>query len=273
MVVEKALRFGSGNHLVGVLSLATDVGNKRVGAILLNAGLVYRVGPNRLHVRMGRALAAAGISTLRMDQSGVGDSTSAQMQTSGSVVADVKAAVDLLEQQTGVDKIFVFGICAGAVNSYKASLEDARIRGVVLLDGYLYRTWKTYPHYILERLRRGINWRQLLDSSSREFMRRFRGSIAIGPAITFMTGSTPKSEYAAGLRLLSERGAVVSQIVSGDFLTHYSYADQFTDGFASYNLGSKVSADFFPEADHMFTAVRLQNQLIELVVSKALQVD
>ena len=58
--------------------------------VLLNAGIVHRVGPNRMHVLLARALAAAGISSLRFDMSGIGDSPSRPEATTPLEFGDVR---------------------------------------------------------------------------------------------------------------------------------------------------------------------------------------
>ncbi len=70
---ERAVVFGDPPDLVGVLTEPDGVCRDR-GVIILNAGIIHRVGPNRLHVRMARALASLGFPVLRFDFSGQGDS-------------------------------------------------------------------------------------------------------------------------------------------------------------------------------------------------------
>ncbi len=73
---EQAVNFGEKQSLVGIL---TDPQNEKgsniqVGAILLNSGILHRVGPGRTYVKMARELAALGFTVLRFDFSGIGDS-------------------------------------------------------------------------------------------------------------------------------------------------------------------------------------------------------
>ena len=42
--------------------------------VFLSAGLLHRVGPHGLHVRLARELAQMGFSSLRVDLAGTGDS-------------------------------------------------------------------------------------------------------------------------------------------------------------------------------------------------------
>lgn len=70
---EETCVFGSANPLVGIITHPEiDVGLPTV--ILLNAGLIHRIGPNRVYVRLARHLAGLGFQVLRFDLSGIGDS-------------------------------------------------------------------------------------------------------------------------------------------------------------------------------------------------------
>ena len=74
---ERAVLIGAQPGMVGVETrpLGNDGGERAaVAAILLGAGLVHRVGPNRLTVRLARRLAARGIASVRFDHRGIGDS-------------------------------------------------------------------------------------------------------------------------------------------------------------------------------------------------------
>ena len=48
---EQTLQFGPNNALVGTLA-STDNPPAGIGALLFNAGVVPRIGPNRLNVRI-----------------------------------------------------------------------------------------------------------------------------------------------------------------------------------------------------------------------------
>ena len=72
---EKAVRFGSSASLVGVVTEAATgtAAADRPAFLFLNSGILHRVGSCRMHVRMARALSAAGFDCLRFDYSGIGD--------------------------------------------------------------------------------------------------------------------------------------------------------------------------------------------------------
>ena len=72
---EMTVLMGRHKSLVGTLPIvAISAVTAPPTVVLLNAGIVHRVGPNRMHVLLARALAAAGIPSLRFDMSGIGDS-------------------------------------------------------------------------------------------------------------------------------------------------------------------------------------------------------
>ena len=124
-----------------------------LAALLFNAGVVPRIGPNRLNVRIARALAARGIPALRFDLSGRGDSAPARGMESyeQQAVADIRAAMNLLSERTGVSRFALMGICSGAENAFHAALADERVVGVTLMDSYHYPTLRTHFNRFRQR--------------------------------------------------------------------------------------------------------------------------
>ncbi|HHO68021.1 MAG TPA: alpha/beta hydrolase, partial [Gammaproteobacteria bacterium] len=71
---ERVVTFGPERNLVGVLTQPDQVRPDLPVLVFLNAGLLHRVGPYRMHVDLARQLAARGYASLRFDLSGRGDS-------------------------------------------------------------------------------------------------------------------------------------------------------------------------------------------------------
>src|SRR6185312_12807504 len=91
-----------------------SVAPPRRGVILLNAGAVGQIGPNRLHVVLARRLAAAGDLVLRLDVSGIGDSrvragAEENVVYSAHAIADVGMAVDWV-RRNGAAEVAVVGL-------------------------------------------------------------------------------------------------------------------------------------------------------------------
>lgn len=133
---ETAIRFGREHSLVGVLTLPEKPYATDVAILLLNAGLVHHVGPNRIYVRLARQLAAHGFTVLRFDLSGVGDSEVRYDNVSfeQGIVDDARQAMDELADLCGSKRFILIGHCSGAARSFVVSLNDVRVAGMVLLN-------------------------------------------------------------------------------------------------------------------------------------------
>ena len=75
--VERVYHFGPSDSLLGVVTLPPgdrlEASTRRPFVIILNAGLVHRVGPFRMTVELARQLAKRGLRVMRIDQAGLGD--------------------------------------------------------------------------------------------------------------------------------------------------------------------------------------------------------
>jgi alpha/beta superfamily hydrolase len=113
-----------------------QVSREQPVVILLNGGIIYRVGPNRLYVNVARALAGANFTNLRFDFSGIGDSTMGEAAGYSDVqMQDAIEAMDFLEKQTGARRFVLIGLCTGADVSIKAALADPRVVGIMAING------------------------------------------------------------------------------------------------------------------------------------------
>lgn len=131
---EEAQLFGKYESIIGI---TTDPETPNgTGVLLLNAGLIHRVGPNRLYVKLAREMAKMGFTVLRFDLSGIGDSKVRpdNLPFEKSNVDDTRQAMDYLQKTRGIEQFLLIGHCAGAVNSFWTSLEDTRVIGVGLLN-------------------------------------------------------------------------------------------------------------------------------------------
>lgn len=172
---QSVLNFGPKNGLTGILSLpavGVDVANdeNRPIAIILNAGVVHRSGPFRLHVDIAQRLAELGYSTLRLDLSGLGDSSVRTDIVEGQnrALLDVADAMDALEKKTGNDRFVLIGLCSGAYNAHQIALSDRRVVGCVMMDGLVYRTT---GHYIRTSVRRATSPRFVRNALRRRWLR------------------------------------------------------------------------------------------------------
>jgi pimeloyl-ACP methyl ester carboxylesterase len=134
---EQVIQFGPAHGLVGIVTNPANPPEQQLPAvILLNAGLLHRVGPNRLYVQIARALAAQGHMVLRFDFSGIGDSRprADHLPYNQSAPAEIREAMDWLSQHNGIQQFILIGHCAGAIFSLLVACEDTRVVGAALMN-------------------------------------------------------------------------------------------------------------------------------------------
>jgi hypothetical protein len=109
--------------------------------LLLNAGAVRRIGPNRTWVEASRRWAASGVPTLRVDVEGVGDSPGEEglyrddgAMYDPSLYAHVFAAMDFLQARGTAQRFVLAGLCASANWSVHCALRDERVSGLMLIN-------------------------------------------------------------------------------------------------------------------------------------------
>jgi pimeloyl-ACP methyl ester carboxylesterase len=285
---EEAILFGPENSLVGVL---TDAGKESadargVGVILLNPGILHRVGSGRVYVKIARELAALGFTAFRFDFSGIGDSKVRHdnLPFDQSSVDEAQSAMSLLEAKRGIRRFILFGGCSGARASFATACCDPRVVGAILTnfpvdaddDGNLNpdqgkrRDVHYYMNIALYDLQSWLkfltgraNYRGILGALSFRIRRRFGGG----------RESTPEWDlFRANLELVVGRGLRPVFVCSqGDVrLVHLREAggDQFK------KLCSQGKADLviIQGADHTFSSLFDQERLVKIICDKAGQI-
>jgi alpha-beta hydrolase superfamily lysophospholipase len=143
---EAPLRFGDARLGFGILTEPTaPVDRARPAIVIPNAGSAHHVGPNRLHVRLARALARAGFRCVRFDFPGLGDSVIDDAdrenvpypQDASRMVATV---LDALSDWSGTERFVLMGLCSGAHTAFHAALDldDVSIVESILINPLTY---------------------------------------------------------------------------------------------------------------------------------------
>jgi len=278
-VSERALTIaaGGGATLVGILSApASGIPRGLPVAIILNAGLIHRVGPHRLHVRLARRLAEAGIASLRLDLSGRGDSDARgdDLSFAQSGIVEVRAAIDHLEQSIGARRFVLLGICSGADTSGQVACLDPRVTGVVAIEGATYPTRKAMRRYYVRRLGRLDSWVNTLtgrNAIGRRLFGRCRkaalsGEAAVPLAPARAVGDEPRRAVGAALQMLVDRGVHIMTVFTGSTPV-YNYVGQVADAFPEVRFGDQLREMYYPRANHTFTRMPEQAVLIGDVVA------
>lgn len=275
---ELAVSFGPGKHLSGTLALPDDLAARPVGFIMLNAGVIHRIGPHRFNVRLARRLAEQGWPSLRFDLAGQGDSDNApQVQAfDRQIVADLRAAMDHLGRTAGIEHFVIAGICSGAHRGLAVAQEDSRVIGLWMLDGHAYPSsqtaaqrrlllWRRDP---LGTLRGWFGWpRRWLASRLARLPRRQDDDAP--SEIDFGRNTPPRDTFAAMLAKVDQRGGRVFIHHSGGMLATFSYARQFQDVFGNEPFASRVRCEFWPDVDHTLSTLAAQRRVIDAIAGWA----
>jgi pimeloyl-ACP methyl ester carboxylesterase len=137
---ETPLHFGRDARLIGIQCAPHPATADRAApaVIFINTGHHHRIGPNRMAVTLARRFATLGITSMRIDVSGLGDSPAWTGRHENEIYdkqacADVRAAIDCLEAQ-GYREVVLFGLCSGAFVAFYTALEDTRVASQVMVN-------------------------------------------------------------------------------------------------------------------------------------------
>ena len=263
-MLETALSLGSERNIVGVLTRPAGK-PRRVGLLVLNAGVLHHIGPHRLSVKLARHAAGNGYAALRFDLAGLGDSRTprAGVPHSEQALADMRAVMDDVQRSQGIDAFALFGICSGAEHAYAAALADERVAAIFMVDGYVYPTLKGRLIDLASRLR-GLTVTRIA-----------RRVLRLLPRAGSMDASRPEHEpepplrppppdrFAADMQQLVDRGVRIAMLFSVN--AQCSYADQMRDAFVRHRFMSRVACHHAPEMDHVITPLAAQERLLTLI--------
>lgn len=277
---EKAVRFGVGTPLLGILTEpAAGTALNGCGVVVLNSGLLHRVGPSRLHVQIARMLAPLGFVVLRFDFSGIGDSEARRdsLAFEESAVLETKEAMDFLASTKGAQAFTLWGLCSGADAAFLTAAADNRVTSVVQLDAWVYPTWQYKLRHYAPKLINATSWKNLLTGQTvfGPFFRRVFGSnqaSIVAPVDENVVVShyarefPPKSTVASKLQALLQRNVRLLYIYSGG-LPEINYENQFRDCFASFDLKNLVTVKYEPSADHIFSGLQHQRMVLDTTLA------
>lgn len=272
---ERAITVGKTPVLVGVLCEPSPPASKPGPlCLLVNAGLVHRVGPNRLYVQVARALANDGYRSCRVDLSSRGDSDARRDGISfiESSIAEVRAVMDHLEKTVGASEFVVMGICSGAINALQAAIVDSRVVGCVAIDAPAYPTTRYYLRHYRRRLFRADSWKNTLagrNALGRLLRARKPGEAArvdepFGEPYEDRPPRPPREEAERLLGSFTGRGGRILSIFSGSW-SSYNYPNQFRDAFPSVAASGRAQVFYFPDSDHTFTRLYNQRRLLATI--------
>ena len=279
---EHAFLFGESPALVGVLTdppgFVPHGASAPIGAILLNAGVIHRVGPSRLYVRLARDLAALGWVAARFDHSGIGDSPVRRdgLPFEESSLLEARAAMDSLQESRGIDRFVLMGLCSGAVTAFDAAGVDDRVVGVVMINPQGFDHSPEWNTYVVNRGDARRYWTQSVFSArswwnaltGRVDYKRLAGVLwrqASGPRGARQVVSSVVTRVGSDLQRLMHRGVRTFLVCSeGDEGIEYMNVILQQD-VRTMTSAVHLSVEILPGADHSLTLLGSQRRVVDVV--------
>jgi pimeloyl-ACP methyl ester carboxylesterase len=270
---EQAVLLGARRSLVGIITRPLAAHRSDAPAIvILNTGIVHRVGHHRMYVTLSRLLAANGRMVVRFDFSGIGDSEPRSDRLSPLIacLAEIKEVLDSLENTQRVSRFILVGLCSGADHAALYAHTDPRVVGLVLMDPTLPPTARYYFHYLIQRLSNLRSWISVISGRSglvrlmsahlRNRMRAQGGMEDLNLHNLQFSAHLAKCYRAAaarGIKMLSVFTSVSAR---------HTYQRQMIDAFPEASSHGALRLEFFPDSDHLFSAERERTRLYRVIM-------
>jgi hypothetical protein len=262
-VTEQSIQFGPGGGLVGTIAEAAAPERAAAGwgLVLSNAGLVHRVGPHRLNVKLARLAASRGVPSIRFDLSGRGDSGPGQRGNDhrSQAVSDIGCALTELERRAPVRRYMIFGVCSGADDGFAAAIREPRIAALVMFDPCVFATPRWRARLYLGKFRK---FGALGGLARLRELRAAQGWQDDAVRGNFGRPVPPIGAFADDLRTLCERGVSVRLVYSGSQLDRRDYETQCRMLLGRHDLAGRVGAEFLPDVDHVVTSLAAQQRVM-----------
>lgn len=296
-VSETLARIDTGTStLFGILTTPSgfDAGDERGGrpsVVMLNSGAVHHIGPNRLWVTLARYWAARGLTTLRLDLSGIGDSAARPGQPenidySAEASRDIADALTWLRGQQDVGSCHLLGLCSGAFHALKAAAAGHPMNSALIINPL------TYSWADCARLGKELNDYEILEQSTKyrkqiltlePWVRLVRGQLDLGTIRGVVTRRLRDSWAQSLSRLRRVFGGPPENVLSAELMAAIQCQIQlrfvFTVGDPGYDLlrrqtgrafdrlsqQGELSIDFVADANHTFTQLDSRERLIALL--------
>ena len=241
-VGEGLVRFGPGDALFGVATAPSSSASPTTAALILPTGIEPSSGYGDMWARFARTAATAGVSTLRMDWRGNGESLSAHggpenVSYAARRTDDVSEGIAWLRTRFPDARIVVMGLCSGGYYAVHARADGVDVDGVIAINPQLY--WQEgMPTQLqpadfapavemqladgLERaVRDGRKWLRLLRGgyARRDLVRAARGA-AVRHGISLRLGENRETSLGGRLPRLD-----LDRLFPGPTRTHLVFSD------------------------------------------------
>jgi pimeloyl-ACP methyl ester carboxylesterase len=270
---DKVVLLGERKSIVAIATQPAAAAEAvRPAIIILNTGIIHRVGHNRMYVTLARELAELGHTVLRLDQSGIGDSD-ARPDVLDPLLAglvDIKDAIDWLSSSKGVKSVILMGLCSGANHSVVYAGSDPRVVGTVLLDPSIPPTARYHLNDFGERLMRSETWKNLLLGKGRAWRLITRRSPKAAvedwapDQLSFKNPEIRAFVENAYARAVSGGNQLLA-IFTGGMKYQHNYRRQLLDAMPNVRFGNQLRIEYLARCDHTFMLATDRRWLFETV--------
>jgi alpha/beta superfamily hydrolase len=273
-MTEKIVQYGSNSELTGIITTPKDSSTKNSNAILLlNAGLIHKVGFNRFNTEFARLMSGSGFSSLRFDLHGIGDSAhhDGKNDYDKQVQIDIHDSVDYLLHTTETTNAILVGLCSGADYAHAAAVRDCRISGAALLDTYAYPTIRFRLNdyapvlFSISKISRFLNKILYSLTSKKAALKSTKGTKSNNDI--YMRTFPLKKTIQPEIQRLINRNVKLLYIYSGGVPTYYNYENQFFDMFKTLDFKNNVTYKYFKYADHIYTLTSYRQLLFNSIAN------
>ncbi len=224
-------------ELVGIIAEPAQ-GNARLAEegfclVMLNAGAIRRIGPNRMWVEIARRWAARGLPVVRVDLQGIGDADDDQDYSRDGALHDprfmeqINAVFAGLEAEHLGPRFISGGLCSGAYWSFQAALRDPRVMAGCLLNphAFFWQDWLGPSRDFRRGALRPQKWRKLSQIPRARYMEVARWAASapsrgMAKAAALASGRSAPDEVGDALDRLRETNKQLLLLFSVDEPLH-----------------------------------------------------
>lgn len=269
-MTQTPVRFGAGNSLVGTVTMPAQQVPATAACLMFNMGANHRIGPRRINVKLAHVLAARGVSSLRFDLGGVGDSEASDfshdLQT--RAIHDLQAGMDLLENTMGIRQFVIVAMCSGVEHAMAAAEADSRVVAISLFDGFAFPEWRSRLERTVRRAIAAPAHPAFAGKAKRWLQRHFLRSYSTKALPGFFTERKPPQVnaiwFGAAMKRLVERKVAVQLLYSGSLHVSDRGRDQLGP-FRREPFAQALQYEFMRELDHTFCTAKGQQLFLQSV--------
>lgn len=271
-MIERIVTFGPRSEQVGILCVPAGVQDPvdRPAILMWNVGVNHRVGPFRVYVDLSRSLASEGFVAFRFDASGLGDSDTRREAVSDfeREELDLKDAMDVVAQRTGVSSFILIGFCSSVDVAHRVTMKDPRVVGAVHIEGYAFRN-EGFRRYFPLRFLSVERWERLLRMKAGALVPKLAGPLGEPhPRETVYKRDYPTwSNFTRDLEALTSRGVLLLFLYVGAD-TNFNHKNQFWEMFGSPRLNARrIDVEYYPKVDHTFFSIAARSRAVQRIAT------